>query len=92
SSAHTYRLLIFKDRVRIHYRIRTVLPTCATTGTASFCVAASAAEKRDYGDRLPRRQPPSANFLLGKYESTPELASFHGAPIYSEVAKCVDTM
>jgi hypothetical protein len=37
SSAHTYRLLIFKDRVRNHHPNR----TChSTTGTASFCVAA----------------------------------------------------
>ncbi|WP_208647842.1 hypothetical protein, partial [Paraburkholderia fungorum] len=56
SSAHTYRLLIFKDRVRIHYRIRTVSPTCTTTGTASFCVAASAAEKRDYEELSLHRQ------------------------------------
>ncbi|MFM0183099.1 hypothetical protein PQR52_31815, partial [Paraburkholderia aspalathi] len=45
SSAHTYRLLIFKDRVRIHYRSAASLQP---PGTASFCVAASAAEKRDY--------------------------------------------
>jgi hypothetical protein len=53
SSAHTYRLLIFKDRVRNHHPNR----TChSTTGTASFCVAASAAEKRDYEESFSFRQ------------------------------------
>ncbi|MFM0298145.1 MULTISPECIES: hypothetical protein, partial [Paraburkholderia] len=33
------------------------------TGTASFCVAASAAEKRDYGERETYRQPPSRNIF-----------------------------
>src|SRR5258708_22014902 len=60
SSAHTYRLLIFKDRVRIHYRNRTARcwhqSTSQPPGTASFCVAASAAEKRDYEELPLRRQ------------------------------------
>ncbi|WP_219849052.1 hypothetical protein, partial [Paraburkholderia sp. BL21I4N1] len=56
SSAHTYRLLIFKDRLRTHYRSRTRVANITTTGTASFCVAASAAEKRDYGELSLRRQ------------------------------------
>ncbi|MGF6905297.1 hypothetical protein P3T22_006590, partial [Paraburkholderia sp. GAS348] len=44
-------------------------PRCITSqppGTASFCVAASAAEKRDYEERPTGRQPPFVNFLLGK--------------------------
>ncbi|MGF6243295.1 hypothetical protein P3T42_005059, partial [Paraburkholderia sp. GAS38] len=53
SSAHTYRLLIFKDRVRIHHQTGTALQP---PGTASFCVAASAAEKRDYGESFSPRQ------------------------------------
>src|SRR3954469_10268532 len=51
SSAHTYRLLVFKDRFA-HFTAPTQPP-----GTASFCVAASAAEKRDYEDSLSVRQP-----------------------------------
>jgi hypothetical protein len=58
SSAHTYRLLIFKDRLRIHHRSRTALQP---PGTASFCVAASAAEKRDYEESFSLRQQ---HFLL----------------------------
>jgi hypothetical protein len=61
SSAHTYRLLIFKDRLRIHYQNRTAHcrhqpPTSQPPGTASFCVAASAAEKRDYEGSFSFRQ------------------------------------
>ncbi|WP_219849045.1 hypothetical protein, partial [Paraburkholderia sp. BL21I4N1] len=56
SSAHTYRLLIFKDRLRTHYRSRTRVVNLTTTGTASFCVAASAAEKRDYEGSFSFRQ------------------------------------
>ncbi|MFL9903843.1 hypothetical protein PQR71_37925, partial [Paraburkholderia fungorum] len=43
-------------------------------GTASFCVAASAAEKRDYGERSAGRQPPFVNFLLTKCDLTPKHA------------------
>src|SRR5215469_6721503 len=50
SSAHTYRLLVFKDQSRTSQR------PPQPPGTASFCVAASAAEKRDYGDFPLRRQ------------------------------------
>jgi hypothetical protein len=57
SSAHTYRLLIVKDQVRIHYQTSTALQL---PGTASFCVAASAAEKRDYEELSLRRQQVSA--------------------------------
>jgi hypothetical protein len=53
SSAHTYRLLIFKDRLRIHHQNRAALQL---PGTASFCVAASAAEKRDYEESFSLRQ------------------------------------
>jgi hypothetical protein len=53
SSAHTYRLLIFKDRLRIHHQNRAALQL---PGTASFCVAASAAEKRDYEELSLQRQ------------------------------------
>ncbi|WP_287189158.1 hypothetical protein, partial [Paraburkholderia sp.] len=53
SSAHTYRLLIFKDHVRAHHPKPCPL---STSGTASLHVAASAAEKRDYEERLLRRQ------------------------------------
>ncbi|WP_219908284.1 hypothetical protein, partial [Paraburkholderia sp. BL18I3N2] len=56
SSAHTYRLLIFKDRFRIHHQTGTALLTSQPPGTASFCVAASAAEKRDYEELSLRRQ------------------------------------
>ncbi|WP_220444987.1 hypothetical protein, partial [Paraburkholderia sp. DHOC27] len=48
SSAHTYRLLIFKDRSAFTTETAPTSPP----GTASFCVAASAAEKRDY-EELP---------------------------------------
>ncbi|MGN8110198.1 hypothetical protein ACTJLB_19545, partial [Paraburkholderia sp. 22098] len=51
SSAHTYRLLVFKDRSA---SLRAALPHLP--GTASFCVAASAAEKRDYEELRLRRQ------------------------------------
>ncbi|WP_217468659.1 hypothetical protein, partial [Paraburkholderia fynbosensis] len=50
SSAHTYRLLIFKDRSA--HAQRPLQPP----GTASFCVAASAAEKRDYEGSFSFRQ------------------------------------
>ncbi|WP_216668915.1 hypothetical protein, partial [Paraburkholderia xenovorans] len=64
---------IFKDRVRIHHQTATGEPQQLTPpGTASFCVAASAAEKRDYGERVTRRQPPFVNFLLTRRRSTPE--------------------
>ncbi|MFM0667387.1 hypothetical protein, partial [Paraburkholderia sediminicola] len=49
-----------------------VSSTSQPPGTASFCVAASAAEKRDYGERLTRRQPLFVNFLLTKRRSTPK--------------------
>ncbi|WP_218002397.1 hypothetical protein, partial [Paraburkholderia fungorum] len=71
SSAHTYRLLIFKDRVRIHYRTRTVSPTRATIGTASFCVAASAAEKRDYEELSLHRQQVFITFSTRSRRSNP---------------------
>ncbi|WP_217479643.1 hypothetical protein, partial [Paraburkholderia rhynchosiae] len=51
SSAHTYRLLIFKDRSAFP-----ALPATTLSGTASFCVAASAAEKRDYEGSFSCRQ------------------------------------
>ncbi|WP_217468637.1 hypothetical protein, partial [Paraburkholderia fynbosensis] len=66
--AHTYRLLIFKDRSA--HAQRPLQPP----GTASFCVAASAAEKRDYGDRPPWRQAPSVNFLLASKVTPPGTA------------------
>ncbi|WP_287188870.1 hypothetical protein, partial [Paraburkholderia sp.] len=53
SSAHTYRLLIFKDHVRAHHPKPCPL---STSGTASSHVAASAAEKRDYEDSFSFRQ------------------------------------
>ncbi|WP_216668835.1 hypothetical protein, partial [Paraburkholderia xenovorans] len=60
---------IFKDRVRIHHQTATGEPQQLTPpGTASFCVAASAAEKRDYGERVTCRQPPSRN-IFQKVES-----------------------
>jgi hypothetical protein len=52
SSAHTYRLLVFKDR----FANSSLRRKTSTTGTASFCVAASAAEKRDYEEHLQDRQ------------------------------------
>ncbi|MEC5409996.1 hypothetical protein VOM14_31185, partial [Paraburkholderia sp. MPAMCS5] len=50
SSAHTYRLLVFKDHSLTSRR------PPQPPGTASFCVAASAAEKRDYEDSFSFRQ------------------------------------
>jgi hypothetical protein len=59
SSAHTYRLLVFKDRSAS----RGAAPASTTRHCVPFCVAASAAEKRDYGERPATRQPLSANFF-----------------------------
>ncbi|MGF6596603.1 hypothetical protein P3T23_001310, partial [Paraburkholderia sp. GAS448] len=56
SSAHTYRLLIFKDRSASR-----AAPVRPPSGTAPPCVAASAAEKRDYVATLSLRQQ---HFLL----------------------------
>ncbi|WP_205990849.1 hypothetical protein, partial [Paraburkholderia sp. Ac-20336] len=56
SSAHTYRLLVFKDQ-----SAHSTMPN--TTRHRFVCVAASAAEKRDYADRPASRQDPCANFL-----------------------------
>ncbi|WP_217711033.1 hypothetical protein, partial [Paraburkholderia youngii] len=50
SSAHTYRLLVFKDR-----SAQPAAPE-PTTRHCFVCVAASAAEKRNYGELSPDRQ------------------------------------
>jgi hypothetical protein len=72
SSAHTYRLLVFKDRSA---SLHAALPP--PPGTASFCVAASAAEKRDYEERVTGRQPPSTNFLSQKRQSARKAFALH---------------
>ncbi|WP_218642016.1 hypothetical protein, partial [Burkholderia sp. SRS-W-2-2016] len=53
SSAHTYRLLIFKDRFAYF----------AAPWRCFVCVAASAAEKRDYEELSSNRQQVFINFL-----------------------------
>ncbi|MCC8394555.1 hypothetical protein LJ656_18350, partial [Paraburkholderia sp. MMS20-SJTR3] len=58
SSAHTYRLLVFKDRFA-----QRAAPLLQLPGAASFCAAASAAEKRDYGELSSDRQQVFINFL-----------------------------
>ncbi|WP_229758299.1 hypothetical protein, partial [Paraburkholderia caffeinilytica] len=54
--------LVFKDQLRIHHQNRTGSHP-SPPGTASFCVAASAAEKRDYGERPAGRQSPPCNYF-----------------------------
>ncbi|WP_235028176.1 hypothetical protein, partial [Caballeronia choica] len=52
SSAHTYRLLVFKE----HSQNPPEPVSRRSTGALPFCVAASAAEKRDYEQRFAIRQ------------------------------------
>ncbi|WP_250529601.1 hypothetical protein, partial [Caballeronia sp. ATUFL_F1_KS4A] len=52
SSAHTYRLLVFKEHIARQALLQ--LPSC---------VAASAAEKRDYEEPMTSPQAPFANYF-----------------------------
>ncbi|MDR5855548.1 hypothetical protein QCE42_11800, partial [Caballeronia sp. LZ050] len=49
SSAHTYRLLVFKEQSA---KTSCLAAPSISLSTASSCVAASAAEKRDYVRRF----------------------------------------